>query len=397
MMSASTQTRSSRAPAAGGRILIVEDEPELARAYMRVLRSEGLFVELAPSPHEGLARLDAAEFDAVLSDVSMPQMDGLDLVSMVRATRPDLPVVLVTGQPTLDNAIKSLEIGAFRYLVKPVDPAALCDVMRKAVRHGREARLQRRTIEELIKRSEKDDHQALSRTFAAALDRLFMVAQPVVSVTERKILAYEALVRSRDPAMPHPGALFDAAERLSAHHDLGRAIRSCIARDIVESLPEGTMAFINVHPEDLVDDTLYDPMGPLAPIANRTVLELTERGTIETVADLPARVARLRELGFRIAIDDLGAGYAGLSTFARLEPEVAKLDMSLVRNVHREPTKRRLIQSIGSFCADMGILLVCEGVETRDERDALLDLGCDVHQGYLYAKPAAPFPPVELS
>lgn len=396
-MMATTQTRrlSSRAPS-GGRVLIVEDEPDLARAYKRILAQEGLMVEIAPSPTEGLARLDAAEFDAILSDVSMPIVTGLDFVAMVRGTRPDLPVVLMTGNPTLDTAIKSLEIGAYRYLVKPIDPDALCEVIRKAVRNGREMRLQRKALEESAKQSQREDHHALSQTFAGAIDRLFMVTQPVVSVSQKKTFAYEALVRSSDTAMPHPGALFDAAERLHAHHELGRAIRSCIARDVAGTLPEDTMAFINVHPEDLLDETLYDDAGPLASIARRTVLELTERGTIENVKDLPARVARLRALGFRIAIDDLGAGYAGLSTFARLEPEVAKLDMSLVRNVHREPTKRRLIQSIGSFCADMGIMLICEGVETRDERDTLIDLGCDLHQGYLYAKPAKPFPSVDF-
>jgi EAL domain-containing protein (putative c-di-GMP-specific phosphodiesterase class I) len=191
--------------------------------------------------------------------------------------------------------------------------------------------------------------------------------------------------------MPHPGALFDAAERLSAHHHLGRAIRKCIARDIAPTLPEGTLAFLNIHPSDLLDETLFDPAGPLSCLAGRAVLELTERGSIDQVPDLKGRVSKLRDLGFQLAIDDLGAGYAGLTTFAHIEPEVAKLDMSLVRNVHREPTKRRLIQSMGSFCADMGIQLVCEGVETTEERDALIQLGCDLHQGYLYAKPAKPF------
>jgi len=113
------------------------------------------------------------------------------------------------------------------------------------------------------------------------------------------------------------------------------------------------------------------------------------------VPELKTRTKRLRDLGFKLAIDDLGAGYAGLTTFAHIEPEVAKIDMSLVRNVHREPTKRRLIQSLGSFCHDMGIQLICEGVETGEERDALLELGCDLHQGYLFGKPATPFPHVE--
>ncbi len=88
-----------------------------------------------------------------------------------------------------------------------------------------------------------------------------------------------------------------------------------------------------------------------------------------------SRVAALREMGFRIAVDDLGAGYAGLTSFAQLEPEVVKLDMSLVRDVHISSTKQKVIRSMTSLCRDMGMLVVAEGVETCDERDTLVELG----------------------
>jgi EAL domain-containing protein (putative c-di-GMP-specific phosphodiesterase class I) len=99
-------------------------------------------------------------------------------------------------------------------------------------------------------------------------------------------------------------------------------------------------------------------------------------------------------VGFRIAVDDLGAGYAGLTSFALLEPEIVKLDMSLVRAVHRSQTKQKVIRSMASLCRDMGMLVVAEGVETVEERDTLLDLGCDLLQGFLLARPGKPFPAV---
>jgi len=379
----------------GARVLLVEDEPDVAGAYVRALKSRGLAVEVAFDGGAGLEMIDAMDFDAILSDVALPVMDGLDLIRLVRVRRPDVPVILMTARPTLEGAIKCVEMGAFRYLIKPIPANDLCSVTIQAVRAGREQRARSAALEEFERISVREDTRALARTFSAALDKVFMVAQPVVNVVDQRIVAYEALVRSSDAAMPHPGALFDAAERLDAHQEIGRAIRHAIARDIGPTLPARTLAFLNVHPTDLLDETLYDEDGPLASIAPNAVLELTERGSLELVKDLPDRVKRLRELGFRIAIDDLGAGYAGLTTFARVQPEVAKLDMSLVRNVHREPTKRRLIQSMGSFCKDMGILLVCEGVETTDERDVLLELGCELQQGYLYAKPGVPFPRVD--
>ena len=100
-----------------------------------------------------------------------------------------------------------------------------------------------------------------------------------------------------------------------------------------------------------------------------------------------SRIRALKDMGFRIAIDDLGAGYAGLTSFAVLEPHVVKLDMSLVRGVDREPLKRRLIGSMTRVCKESGILVVAEGVETTAEHDAVVELGCDLVQGFLIGRP----------
>jgi len=149
---------------------------------------------------------------------------------------------------------------------------------------------------------------------------------------------------------------------------------------------------VNLHPDDLLDDTIYEHTAALSLLATRVVLEITERASLHRVQDIRSRVARLRELGFRIAIDDLGAGYAGLSCFADLEPDVVKLDMSLVRDVDKMPTKQKLVRSMTSLCHDLGILVVTEGVETHEERDCLVELGSDCLQGYLFARPAEAFP-----
>jgi len=97
-------------------------------------------------------------------------------------------------------------------------------------------------------------------------------------------------------------------------------------------------------------------------------------------------------MGYRIAVDDLGAGYAGLTSFARLEPEVVKVDMSIVRDVDRSSTKQKLIASIVSLCNDLNIELIAEGIETAAERNTILSLGGDLLQGYLFARPGKPFP-----
>jgi EAL domain-containing protein (putative c-di-GMP-specific phosphodiesterase class I) len=127
-------------------------------------------------------------------------------------------------------------------------------------------------------------------------------------------------------------------------------------------------------------------------MAHRVVLEITERASLDNVKDVSSRVKKLKEIGFRIAIDDLGAGYAGLASFTQLDPEVVKIDMSLTRNIDTHHQKQSIVRSMKKLCDDLRVLMVVEGVETKAERDTLVSLGCDIFQGYLFAKPQPGFP-----
>jgi len=222
-------------------------------------------------------------------------------------------------------------------------------------------------------------------TFVRALRSLWLAYQPIVSARDGRVIAHEALVRSDEPALGDPVALFDAAGRRSRRRRLSRAIRARLAADLRSMAGD---VFTNVGPEELDDPTLYDPRGPLAPFASRIVLEVTEQAPLERVPDLTGRIARLRALGYRLAVDDLGAGYAGHVSLAILEPEIVKLDMSLVRGVDRDPARREVVRSTTRLCQRLGCLVVAEGIETVDERDAVLELGCDALQGFLFAHPA---------
>jgi EAL domain-containing protein (putative c-di-GMP-specific phosphodiesterase class I) len=375
-------------PAPAARILVVEDDPELIRAYQRVLRAAGFAVEPAATGTLAAAALERPLPDVVLSDIDLPGLNGIELLRLVRARDLDLPVVLVTGNPRVETAIEAVRHGALRYLVKPVPPRELIEALDHAVKLRRLATLKREAVQLAAgDRYQVGDRAGVEALFARALDGLWMAYQPIVSWSQRRIFALEALVRSREPAMATPGALLDAAERLDRLPELGRRIRAQAAAAAREQ-PD-TLFFVNLHPRDLLDDDLYAPSAPLTQLASRVVLELTERAALDELGDVRARIAALRALGFRIAVDDLGAGYAGLASFAQLEPEVVKLDMSLVRDVHLQPTKRKLVRSMAALAVDLGLQLVVEGVETAAERDTLVEVGCDLLQGYLFARPAA--------
>jgi len=215
-----------------------------------------------------------------------------------------------------------------------------------------------------------------------------MAFQPIIRWPDRALFGHEALVRTSEPLLARPPDLIGAAERLRKLPELGRRIRDAVAAQIANAPGE---IFVNVHATDLMDDHLYDPAAALSQHARRVVLEVTERAGLDDVKDARARVEKLKKMGYRIAVDDLGAGYAGLTSFAQLEPHIVKLDMSLVRGLHEEPTKRKLVTSIVHLCRDLGIAAVAEGVETAQERDALEKIGCTLLQGYLFGKPEKPF------
>ena len=143
---------------------------------------------------------------------------------------------------------------------------------------------------------------------------------------------------------------------------------------------------------------MFSADAPLSAFASQVVLEITERASIDAIDGLPARIAALRQMGFRIAIDDLGSGYSGLSSIVQLHPDVVKLDMSLIRGVDPSRRSKKLIASLVGVCRELGILVVAEGIETAAERDALVRAGCDLLQGYLFARPQRePGPISELS
>jgi EAL domain-containing protein (putative c-di-GMP-specific phosphodiesterase class I) len=369
------------------RVLLVDDDAAVLRAYQKALSARGCNVETAANGRIALTLIQSVAFDAVVSDVSMPEVDGLEFLREVRRRDLDLPVILTTGEPRLDSAVQAIEYGVFRYLVKPVEPKALDEAVQRAVRLHRLARLKREAMELAgITSKALGDRASLEARFASTLERLWMAYQPIVNWKDRTVFGYEALLRSGEPSLPSPPEILDAAERLGRLHDLGRLIRRRVAEEAANA-PGDLKFFVNLHAADLNDDELFDPATPLARIADRVVLEVTERASLEIVKNVDQRMKKLRELGFVTAVDDLGSGYAGLTSFTLLEPALAKLDMSLIRGIDGQPRKQTIVRSMCQLCAELGILVVAEGVEKAEERDTLATLGCDLLQGYLFARP----------
>ncbi|HEX7670587.1 MAG TPA: response regulator, partial [Polyangiaceae bacterium] len=172
----------------GPRVLIVDDNDTLLRGYQRALTQEGYRVELAPDGDAALRAIDAAPFDVILTDLDLPGTNGMDLLSRVRERDVDVPVVLITGHPSLETAVMAMERGAMRYLVKPVELQALVSVTSDALEAHRTAKARRQTLELARSALAQKDRaearaagaEAAQRTIIGTLDAIMECAPAVI-------------------------------------------------------------------------------------------------------------------------------------------------------------------------------------------------------------------------
>lgn len=368
---------------AGGGVLLVHADERVAAALVAALADRDLEARAVSDVGEAIDLLVRNRFDVLVLDGELPQTPAIEVVRVVRAYDIEVPIVVLTHDATG-------WVGAGVQLVaKPVDPIVLGRAIVRG-KNTRRATKRLRPSELAMAAAPQSTPEETSVVFDRAVDRMWLAFQPILREGSSEVFGYEALMRSREPKMSMPNAILGAAEQLGKLDVLGQRVRA-LAAEALPTAPEGAQLFVNLHSRDLLDHTLFDSKTPLTSLAPRVVLEITERASVEGVDDVSARLSILRFHGFRIAVDDLGAGYAGLTSFATVEPEFVKLDMSLVRSLHTSPVRRRLVASMIDACRDLGSNIVAEGIESKEELRALRELGCELFQGFLFARPAEGF------
>lgn len=374
------------------RVLLVDDQPSVLRSMSRMLKIRGYSVDTASNGAEAIKQISQGEFDVVVSDIAMPEMDGISLLREIRAHDLYVPVILITGEPTVDTAIQALENGALHYLTKPVELPLLERMLTKAIRLRRMTEFRLRAAEVLGGGPpHAADRSGLEMSFRRMLGTLWAAFQPIVDARNKACIGFEALLRSDEPSLTHPAAAIEAAKRLGQLEAVGRKMRDRVA-EVFRVDHRTELLFVNLHVSDLLDPHLLSPSSALSQLAPQVVLEITERAILDDISDVSQRVAALREMGYRIAIDDLGVGYSGLTTFALIEPDFIKLDMALIRDIDQKPMHQRIVRSVLQLCEEMGTTAIVEGVESEAEFETLCSLGCGLFQGYLFARPGAGFP-----
>lgn len=363
-------------------VLFVDDEPAVTDALRVALRHHPIRVLTADSAEAGLAVLAEHEVDVVVSDEKMAGVPGSVFLTQVRHDHPDTERVILTGQASVEATIVAInEADVFRFLVKPCAPEEIISCITEALA-ARESRRSASDIHTERRKSERD--------LADALGGAETWFQPIYD-RDIEVWACEALLRPRSPQLPTPDKLIATASELGRQFDVDRHVRSKVA-EALASAEQAPVMFVNLLPESLADLQLAASDDPLTLHAHNVVYEITERAELTSVRDLEERLSALRAVGHRLAIDDLGAGYSGLSSFSQLQPDIVKFDMELISSIDRDRTKARLVRSMIDACSELGITTLAEGVETEAELETLMELGCELYQGYLLAKPAPEIP-----
>lgn len=290
--------------------------------------------------------------------------------------------VTITDEATGDSDLVSVRVG--RGLIK-IRPALRVE----------------RTIYNGLLEARQDFHrrgEALDQARLAEVQRMLReesvrsLFQPIYRLPAQEVVGFEAL--SRGPQ----GSYLESAENLFGFSEragvLGEVERLCLERALenAKRLPEGSILSLNLSMLGL-EYMESDGVGLAGRVAavhrspKECILEITERTYAENPSRLRERVAGLRKLGFRIAIDDMGTGYSALHVLADLQPDFIKLDKMLVRDLASAPIKRNLVSAIIGFARNSQSIVVAEGVETKEEMESLLELGVEFQQGFYFGGP----------
>lgn len=213
--------------------------------------------------------------------------------------------------------------------------------------------------------------------------------QPIVDLQTAQVFAHEALVRG--PAGEGAASVLAQVNE----HNRYRFDQACRVKAIKGAAALGMQECVSINflpnaiykPELCIRTTLRAAETYGFPV-ERIIFEVTEG---ERVEDGPWFAQILREYkrrGFKTAIDDFGAGYAGLKLLADFQPDLIKIDMDLIRSIDTSPSRQSIVKHLVRLCAEMRIEVIAEGIETAGERDFLFDAGIHLMQGYLFAKPA---------
>lgn len=375
------------------KVLLVDDEPLVLKALQRVLGGH-LDLCFATDGVQALAMLEShGPFAAVVCDIRMPGMNGLDVLREMRRRSPETVRLALSGHADFDAAIAAVNDGAvFRFHTKPVSPEVLqASIDGALLRHHQEKR-SRGLIDptdDLLQ-----DVSALRKAFERNEFRLHF--QPQRHLADGRTTGAEALIRWEHPerGLLGPADFLGTAESAGLLEPLtawvldralaeARRWSDCGHHSLRVAVNITAMDLSNSAFPALVERGLKKHGVP----AERLELEVTEGFALNDLGTASSTLQDIARLGVTISIDDFGTGYSSFKYLSDLPISKLKIDRSFVQHLHENPDDARIVETIISLARTLKLSTVAEGIETEEQLHRLIQANCDDVQGYLIAKP----------
>jgi EAL domain-containing protein (putative c-di-GMP-specific phosphodiesterase class I)/DNA-binding NarL/FixJ family response regulator len=381
-------------------VLIAEDDRLVADALLELLSVEPAIDVVGVARHgdEAIALAEELSPRVALVDVRMPGGGGARVARALDVLVPPTRVIAYSAFDDRDGVIEMLRAGAVAYVVKggPID-----DIARAVHRAARglytlSPAAAEHVAGELAAHLDREREASASRSAsrariedAIARDAIDVEFQPIWDLRADRIVGHEALARFTATPGVSPDRWFAEAE----HVDMGVQLETAALRAATaavaaagDRIEPGTFVSLNASPATIVSDGFAAAVAAVEP--QELVVEVTEHAAIADYTAFAAALRGLRGAGARLAVDDVGAGYATMRHIVALGPDVIKLDQALTRGVDADPSRRALAVALVWFASEIGAAVVAEGLETEDEVATMRQLGAHYGQGYVLGRPA---------
>lgn len=376
--------------------VIVADDDESIRIWLRHLIeiTEGL--ELVGEARDTAAAVEiarTAQPDVAVVDVRMPGGGGPEGAQLIQMFSSETRVLAFSSYDMTPQVLAMIEAGASGYVVKSGNDGEILTAIRTVADGGvyLSSGIDTRVMNHLRESLVASGQRMLQRSRVVGLIEdvlarraIAMHYQPIVDLATSQVVGYEALARIDSERRQPPNLWFDDAAAVGRLAELEHlAITTAI--EGLDRLEPADFLAVNISPLTASGPVLEDALGS-APL-HRIVLEITEHAAVVDYAQLTQSLQPLRDRGLRIAIDDVGAGYASMAHVLHLSPEVIKLDRSFTAGIDLHANRQSLVGTMRSFATQTGSVLLAEGIETVEELQTMGSLGVGLGQGYLLGHP----------
>ena len=367
-------------------VLIVDDEPAVFQLLTLLLTSHGYITKIAMTGKQALEYI-SSDIDLIIVDMTQHDSEGMKICKQLKShpQAKDIPIIMINGNHNKSDSIESLYLGAEDCLTKPFEPEELFARMEVVFR--------RHYVRPNGAGSEQDQETICELRRIIDEESINVCFQPIYFLKPMRFLGLEMLSRPQTGSpMSNPEVFFKNALKYGVYYEVEmigwrKAIK--MAADLFDGQQK---LFLNCDPCLVESDkfkTVKEIFYGFGMSCNEAFLEITERSAVTIFDAFYERLRVYRQNGFKVAVDDMGAGYSSLESIVEIRPEAVKLDMHIVRGVSDDQYKSSIVKLFVAFCRENDIICVAEGIETKKDLDALIELGVDAGQGYYLCRPTA--------